>query len=74
MARPDPAIELIDAERRDLIALIRAGKALPEKHRFVLFEDKREVELAQPRRYQVAVKVIDIFGSDTTTIVPVNVG
>jgi site-specific DNA-methyltransferase (adenine-specific)/adenine-specific DNA-methyltransferase len=29
---------------------------------------------AQPGRYQVAVKVIDIFGNDTMTIVPVNVG
>ncbi len=29
---------------------------------------------AQPGRYQVAVKVIDIFGNDTMTIVPVSVG
>ena len=45
MPRPDPTIDLTDAEKRDLIALIQAGKALPEKYRFVLFEDKREVEL-----------------------------
>ena len=38
-------IDLTDAEKRDLIALIQAGKPLPEKYRFVLFEDKREVEL-----------------------------
>ncbi|MDP1899654.1 MAG: DNA methyltransferase [Rubrivivax sp.] len=37
--------ELTDAEKRDLIALIQAGKPLPEKYRFLLFEDKREVEL-----------------------------
>lgn len=37
--------ELSDAEKRDLIQLIQAGKPLPEKYRFVLFEDKREVEL-----------------------------
>lgn len=37
--------ELSDAEKRDLIALIQAGKPLAEKYRFVLFEDKREVEL-----------------------------
>lgn len=37
--------ELTDAEQRDLIALIQQGKPLPEKYRFVLFEDKREVEL-----------------------------
>ena len=28
----------------------------------------------QPGRYTVAVKVIDIFGNDTMTLVPVNVG
>jgi site-specific DNA-methyltransferase (adenine-specific)/adenine-specific DNA-methyltransferase len=27
-----------------------------------------------PGRYSVAVKVIDIFGNDTTTVVPVTVG
>jgi site-specific DNA-methyltransferase (adenine-specific)/adenine-specific DNA-methyltransferase len=37
--------ELSDAEQRDLITLIQQGKALPEKYRFILFEDKREVEL-----------------------------
>ena len=37
--------ELSEAEQRDLIALIQQGKALPEKYRFILFEDKREVEL-----------------------------
>lgn len=39
------AYDLSDAEKRDLIALIQAGKPLPEKYRFLLFEDKREVEL-----------------------------
>jgi hypothetical protein len=39
------AYELSDAEKRDLIALIQAGKSLPERYRFLLFEDKREVEL-----------------------------
>src|SRR3989440_3591223 len=37
--------ELSDAEKRDLIKLINNGKPLPEKYRFLLFEDKREVEL-----------------------------
>ncbi len=40
-----PVYDLTDAERRDLIELIQQGKALPEKYRFILFEDKREVEL-----------------------------
>lgn len=39
------AYDLSDAEKRDLIQLIQQGKALPEKYRFILFEDKREVEL-----------------------------
>ena len=43
MPRPDPAIDLTDAEKRDLITLIQADKPLPEKHRFVLFEEKRDV-------------------------------
>ncbi len=37
--------ELSDAEKRDLIKLITEGKPLPEKYRFLLFADKREVEL-----------------------------
>jgi DNA modification methylase len=44
MAKP-ASYDLSDAEKRDLIALIQAGKPLPEKYRFLLFEDKREVEL-----------------------------
>ena len=44
MAKP-PAYDLSDAEKRDLVQLIQAGRPLPEKYRFVLFEDKREVEL-----------------------------
>ena len=46
MARPQKeTYELTDAEKRDLIQLIQQGKNLPEKYRFLLFEDKREVEL-----------------------------
>jgi adenine-specific DNA-methyltransferase len=40
-----PAYELSDAEKRDLTELIRTGQPLPEKYRFILFADKREVEL-----------------------------
>ncbi|WIG55652.1 MAG: Adenine-specific DNA methyltransferase [Rhodanobacteraceae bacterium] len=40
-----PAYELSDAEKRDLTELIRNGQPLPEKYRFILFADKREVEL-----------------------------
>jgi adenine-specific DNA-methyltransferase len=47
MPRPQDSeqYELTDAEKRDLIKLINQGKPLPEKYRFILFEDKREVEL-----------------------------
>lgn len=46
MARSDKkSYELSEAEQRDLVMLIQQGKALPEKYRFVLFEDKSEVEL-----------------------------
>ncbi len=47
MPRPhgnDP-YELTDAEKRDLIKRIEQGKPLPDKYRFLLFDDKREVEL-----------------------------
>ena len=37
--------ELSEAEKRDLIKLINEGKPLPEKYRFLLFKDKRDVEL-----------------------------
>ena len=42
---PKEAYDLTDAEKRDLTQLIQQGKPLPEKYRFLLFEDKREVEL-----------------------------
>jgi site-specific DNA-methyltransferase (adenine-specific)/adenine-specific DNA-methyltransferase len=46
MARSDKkTYDLTDAEQRDLVTLIQQGKPLPEKYRFILFEDKREVEL-----------------------------
>jgi adenine-specific DNA-methyltransferase len=45
MARETAHYELSDAEKRDLIKLIEQGKPLPEKYRFLLFADKREVEL-----------------------------
>jgi len=47
MPRPHESerYELSATEKRDLIALIEKGKPLPEKYRFLLFADKREVEL-----------------------------
>lgn len=37
--------ELSEAEKRDLIKLISESKPLPDRYRFLLFQDKREVEL-----------------------------
>lgn len=46
MTKPaPPAYDLSDAELRDLTELIRARQPLPEKYRFLLFADRREVEL-----------------------------
>jgi len=36
---------LSDNEKRDVIKYLEAGKPLPEKYRFLLFDDVREVEL-----------------------------
>lgn len=41
----ESAYDFTDAEKRDLIKLIEQNKPLPEKYRFLLFADKREVEL-----------------------------
>jgi DNA modification methylase len=38
-------MKLTDNEKRDIIKFIEADKDLPDKYRFLLFEEKREVEL-----------------------------
>jgi len=38
-------MRLTDNEIRDINRYLEAGKPLPERFRFLLFEDKREVEL-----------------------------
>ncbi|MBP9673864.1 MAG: hypothetical protein KBD63_02115 [Bacteriovoracaceae bacterium] len=38
-------MKLTDNEIRDITKLLESGKPLPEKYRFLLFDDKREVEL-----------------------------
>ncbi len=44
-SKTEGPLKLADNEIRDIIKLLEAGKHLPEKYRFLLFEDKREVEL-----------------------------
>ena len=38
-------MKLTDNEKRDVVKYLEAGKPLPEKYRFLLFDDDREVEL-----------------------------
>ncbi len=38
-------LKLSDQEKQEIVRFIEAGRELPEKYRFLLFEDKREVEL-----------------------------
>lgn len=38
-------MRLTDNEIRDITKLLEAGKPLPDEYRFLLFDDKREVEL-----------------------------
>lgn len=38
-------MKLTSNEIRDINKLLESGKSLPDKYRFLLFEDKREVEL-----------------------------
>lgn len=38
-------MKLTDNEKREVLRLIEADKPLPDRYRFLLFDDKREVEL-----------------------------
>lgn len=38
-------MKLTDNEKRDIVKYLEAGKPLPEKYRFLMFDDDREVEL-----------------------------
>ena len=56
--------ELSDAEKRGLIKLINDDKPLPERYRFILFEDKREVELVwngKTREVSTALVPLNVF-------------
>lgn len=117
---------LTEQEQQEIIRYVEADKPLPDKYRFLLFEEKREEELVwngktsevcttvppfqvieqvdEPRDYtfenewqsfrtkknrsleltsvfhectpgrrKLAVKVVDIFGNDTMTIVEVTI-
>ena len=38
-------MKLTDNEKRDIVKLIEEGKVLPEKYRFLLFDESKQVEL-----------------------------
>jgi len=38
-------LKLTDQEKQEVVRFLESGKELPEKYRFLLFEDKREVKL-----------------------------
>jgi hypothetical protein len=38
-------VKLTEQEQQEVIRFVEAGKPLPERYRFLLFDDKREVEL-----------------------------
>jgi hypothetical protein len=38
-------LDLTDNEKRDIIKYVESGKPLPDQYRFLLFENKQEVEL-----------------------------
>ena len=40
------SLNLSDNEKRDAIKFLQEGKPLPDRYRFLLFQDDREVELA----------------------------
>ena len=38
-------MKLTDNEKRDVVKLIEEGRVLPEKYRFLLFEESKQIEL-----------------------------
>ena len=49
-------MRLTDNEKRDAIKLLQEGKPLPDKYRFLLFPDDREVELVWNGKTQDALR------------------
>jgi DNA modification methylase len=49
---------LTEQEQQEVIRIVEAGKPLPDKYRFLLFEDKREVELVWNGKTNVVCNVV----------------
>jgi hypothetical protein len=45
--------KLTEQEQQEIIRFLKAGEPLPDKYRFLLFDDKREAELVRQRAYFV---------------------
>jgi site-specific DNA-methyltransferase (adenine-specific)/adenine-specific DNA-methyltransferase len=76
-----PGIEPVQAELQESEERWTSGYIFENEWQSFRTRQNRQLELitsehsyAQPGRYTVAVKVIDIFGNDTMTLVPINVG
>ena len=64
------SVRLNDNEIRDITKLLEAGKPLPDRYRFLLFDDKREVD--EPRKKRRHRKNRRTFGNDTMKILEVD--
>jgi len=51
-------MNLTDNERREIVKYLDAGKPLPDKYRFLLFDDKREVELVWNGKTNEVTKIV----------------
>ena len=76
-----PGIEPVQGELAEFEDRWTGGYIFENEWQSFRTRQNRELELTtvahtydRPGRYTVAVKVIDIFGNDTMTLVPVNVG
>lgn len=50
--------KLTEQEQQEVIRFIEAGRPLPDKYRFLLFDDKREVELVRNGKSNEVTSVV----------------
>lgn len=58
-------MRLTDNEKREILKLIEAEKPLPDKYRFLLFDDKREVELIWNGKTNEVTNIVTFSGDRT---------
>ena len=63
-------MKLTENEKRDVVKLIEEGKVLPEKYRFLLFDESKQVELTwngksdevtQPKYYKEIQSLVELI-------------